>query len=361
MKPIPWFSLSELRRHCLASFEDYASRYNATITNADNSDSRYIHIDRGGSVLAVAHLDISDGQNWHKVNGKWERLSSTPVAFSHFPGGIQSRALDDRLGAYIILDVLPSLGVVCDVLLTDNEEICQSTAKYFDTDKRYNWVFSFDRAGTDVVLYQYENAETLDVCYDAGIVAGIGSYSDIVDLEYLGVAGFNFGTGYHEQHTDQCYAEHNVVRQCIWQFMRFYAKYGNRQFPHTPRRARDDSLWSVCTDECDQCDNTECRYYGLSSAPCWPSDDRDSPFICKDDCDACSNIQCGDNPDSPNRINPYAGYDTWSYCDWCDRDVAQEEQVVDTGLDLVLCQDCADELDTIRARSVQHGYLVEER
>ena len=44
---------------------------------------------------------------------------------------VHSGALDDRLGAYIILDLLPKLGINVDVLLTVGEEQGRSTANFF--------------------------------------------------------------------------------------------------------------------------------------------------------------------------------------------------------------------------------------
>ncbi len=48
------------------------------------------------------------------------------------------------------------MGINVDVLLTTGEEMGQSSAAYFDPgEKKYNWMFQFDRGGTDVVTYDY--------------------------------------------------------------------------------------------------------------------------------------------------------------------------------------------------------------
>ncbi|MCP6726064.1 hypothetical protein NL526_28810, partial [Klebsiella pneumoniae] len=70
-----------------------------------------------------------------------------------------SIAHDDRLGLYYIMEILPSLGINVDVLLTTDEEIGQSSASEFKKaeGKQYNWMFMFDRHGYgNVVMYQYE-------------------------------------------------------------------------------------------------------------------------------------------------------------------------------------------------------------
>jgi acetylornithine deacetylase/succinyl-diaminopimelate desuccinylase-like protein len=77
----------------------------------------YAFRDNGASVLAVAHLDT--------VVRHQQRLCN----FVETAGGeiVYSGALDDRLGAYVILDMLPKLGINVDVLLTVGEESGQST------------------------------------------------------------------------------------------------------------------------------------------------------------------------------------------------------------------------------------------
>lgn len=161
------------------------------------------HIDRGGSVLAVAHLDFV---RWH-----------TP-RFSRRGNTVYCGQLDDRLGAWIALDLLPSLGVTVDVLLTDSEEIGQSTAQYFDPPKDYNWLVQFDRSGTDVVMYEYDCPETVAIAESFGFQTGFGSFTDICWLEHLDIAGWNIGTGYYRQHTDDCHA---ILSETLAQVRRF--------------------------------------------------------------------------------------------------------------------------------------------
>jgi hypothetical protein len=149
-----------------------------------------IHIDRGSKILAVAHLD-------------WV-LWDHPTYYNQY---VCCPQLDDRLGAWVILDLLPSWGLEYDVLLCDSEEVGNSTAQYFKTEKEYNWMFEFDRSGTETVMYQYEQPRYTKILRDFQFDVGIGSFSDIAYLDELGCAGFNFGTGYYHEHTYRCFAD----------------------------------------------------------------------------------------------------------------------------------------------------------
>jgi len=129
---------------------------------------------------------------------------------------IYSPQLDDRLGVYTILDLMPSLGVKMDALLTDDEEIGRSTASLFATDKQYNWIVEFDRRGTGAVMYEYDFP-----CHDYFDIER-GTFSDICELEHLGCQGINIGVAYHKEHTTRChmvledYAEQMVRFQTMW-------------------------------------------------------------------------------------------------------------------------------------------------
>ena len=175
--------------HCRAGFNKYRALGECT----DTADGPLIHIDNGGQILAVAHLDAV---GFGKPTWKGDR--------------VQCMQLDDRLGVWVLLDLLPSLGCVpFDILLTDSEEVGRSTAQYLDAEiaSRYNWMFEFDRAGSDCVMYDYEDEETTTLAEQYGWAVGYGSFTDICSLEHAGIKGFNFGTGYHNQHTHQCYAD----------------------------------------------------------------------------------------------------------------------------------------------------------
>lgn len=242
-------------------------------------DGPYVFIDNGADILAVAHLDTV----------------LNPLMFISYPGFVVSPVLDDRLGVHIILDVLPKLDLKYDILLTTGEEHCNSTAQHFVAPRQYKWMFEFDRRGTDVVLYQYENGKTIDAVQSVGAVIGLGSYTDLVDLDHLGCTGFNWGCAYNLEHTYRCYVDLESCKYMIGLFVDFYWEYRDTVFKHTAGY-----------------DYYKSKYYGYD----W--DDKD---------------------------------DLWEYrhnderitedCEWCGSpDILQDSDV--DGINARLCRDCID-------------------
>ncbi|MFA5724235.1 MAG: hypothetical protein WC979_08320 [Candidatus Pacearchaeota archaeon] len=186
----------------------------------ETKDGIYIFIDRGASILAVAHLDtVQDTSHYYTLQQNEEEV-------------IHNAQLDDRLGAYIILDVLPKLGVQADILLTEGEESGNSTARYFTPTKPYKWIFEFDRAGTDTVMYQFEDESSKKLLEDNGLHIGKGSVSDISYMDHLGVKAFNFGTGAYNSHNVDSHAVVPQIKHCIQKFMRFYNNLKDIELPH---------------------------------------------------------------------------------------------------------------------------------
>lgn len=211
-----------LRKYIQAPIDDFRGLGDVL----DTPHGPMIFQDNGADVLAVAHLDVVD-----RTRPKMK------------DGVVRCPQLDDRLGAWVLLDVLPKMGIKCNILLTDSEEIGQSTAQYFAEDTRYNWAFSFDRSGTDAVLYEYETPELVNLLGDYGIPVGWGSFSDICSLN-LGVSAINFGVGYHNQHTRQCYADLRDTQQAVDKFARFYQDNKNTRFDHVDDYVDDRFDWS---------------------------------------------------------------------------------------------------------------------
>lgn len=169
--------------------------------------------------LAVVHMDTA--------------LNMMEPVFFH--AGVQSAALDDRLGAYTILWELGHLPY--DVLLTTGEEVGRSTAQFFrPAEHNYNWIFSFDRRGTGAVLYQYETDKTVRLLEKADVVVEMGSFSDISYLGHLGVSGINFGVGYNGEHSHKCSARYADIRTCIDNFKRFWNLFQNKRLTHTEEK-----------------------------------------------------------------------------------------------------------------------------
>lgn len=208
-----------LKQTCLSQIEDFAGLGEVI----DTPDGIYIYRNNPrAKILGVAHLD-------------------TVLALNHFHlidiGGddtVINAQLDDRLGVYTLLYLLPALGIEFDLLLTEGEESGRSTAAHFKATKDYNWIFSFDRRGEDVVLYKYEDKSITEPLKASGFKIGTGSFSDIVFLEHLGVKGFNVGTGYFGEHNDMCYANIPMLERQTERFLEFYLDNQDVHFPHVP-------------------------------------------------------------------------------------------------------------------------------
>lgn len=174
----------------------------------DTPHGRLIYKDNGGSVLAVAHLDFVRHQQV-----RWLDLENGDKIYF-------SPALDDRLGAWAILTLAEKYKF--DLLFTDGEELGMSTARHFRPEKEYNWIFSFDRAGFDCVMYDYYTRELHTLLDQYNFEVGNGSFSDISFMEHLGIKAFNFGVGYIEQHTEYCHAVLSNVTRQMEKFCVFY-------------------------------------------------------------------------------------------------------------------------------------------
>jgi len=213
-------NIAQLRARCTAKIEDFASEGVVT----DTLDGILVYKDNGANILGIAHLDtVQTSNHFHH---------------SKDTGGsvVYSTALDNRLGAHLLLDVLPAADINIDVLLTEGEEIGRSTAAHFEIPegKDYNWIFSFDRAGTDVVMYDYETPELIEILTTLGMEIGVGSFSDICFMEHLNIAGFNFGCGSYAGHSPYSHAILDHTFKMLKQFRTFYNGYADTHLEHAP-------------------------------------------------------------------------------------------------------------------------------
>lgn len=227
--------IDRLRQRCWQTIPSLANEIGGTVW--DTPDGTLAHKDNGSDILAVAHLD------WVKV----------PWLFVKGEGSIFCPRLDDRLGVFTILDILPSLGIKVDILFTDSEEIGQSTAQYFQTEKQYKWLVEFDRRGDDVVTYDYNDPDwenAIGTCFRLGW----GTFSDISHLGHLGASAMNIGVGYYREHSVNCHFLINEYVAQIKRFQKFHAAFHDTAFPHQPLCQTydfdaDDYLF------CDECDH----------------------------------------------------------------------------------------------------------
>lgn len=189
----------------------------------------YLFKDNGSSILAVAHLDTVGPHPQRTCH--YTETASGPIVFS--------RALDDRLGAYVLAELLPSMGLTFDLLLTVGEEDGASTAEFFDParhhDRDYNWVIEFDRGGTDVVLYQYHDRHTEALVEATGARVSHGAFSDISYMEHLGLKCFNWGVGYRDYHGPKAHVWLDDMFKMVDYFIDFHAEHSDNQLIHDPR------------------------------------------------------------------------------------------------------------------------------
>ena len=231
--------LNKSELHHVCNLDQYSFGRYGDVTWLEEHMGFYVHIDRGSDVLGVAHLDtVQQAKNFRVSKGK-----------------VYSPRLDDRLGVYVMLKLLPSLGVKTDILLTTNEEIGKSTALHYSPKKDYNWMYSFDRAGDDVVMYQYYTNEYAELLEEHGFNdVGYGTYSDLSDLDHLGVMGMNVGVGYELYHSVKSYAYLNVLKKNVMRFKSFYDSHKDVHHPHDGQRYSGkyrllDSEWTKYNSE----------------------------------------------------------------------------------------------------------------
>jgi len=190
-----------------------------------NDVGEYWYKDNNSNILGVGHLDSVYP---HRRN----------CAIGYVGGRLTviSSSLDDRLGVYLLLDVLPVMGLTYDVLLTTHEESGHSTGINFTPPpgKQYNFIFELDRQGTDdCALYQYYTSNLVAKLKEFGFNGVQGSYTDITSMN-LGCVGFNFSVGYHGQHMLGCYAHVDDIQGIIPRVTRFIRDNQYTFYPYTP-------------------------------------------------------------------------------------------------------------------------------
>lgn len=223
----------KLRARCEQKIPDIVAEVGGRVLNT--TDGPLVWVQRGAPVLAVVHMDFVP------VTHRW--------GYDHKRGRVWTPRLDDRMGLFVLLDVLPTLGVHVDLLLTDSEEVGRSTARYFTdelkncgllADHPYNWCVQFDRRGDDVVLYDYEASTAWESALAGhGFKIGCGSFSDISSLTDLGVCAVNIGCGYHHEHSTRCYGEISELARNVALFESFYRDNSGKRFDYT-EAMRDD-------------------------------------------------------------------------------------------------------------------------
>lgn len=204
--------------------------------------SDHAFIDRGSDILAVAHADsVASGVNKmpNEVMDeviRWDTVTRKDVKERRWI--LEHPCLDDRLGVFTILHLLPALGVNVDVLISNYEERGRTSAKHFTPPegKQYKWMVQFDRTGEDVVLYQYERDNENGDAWKKAVAAdflriGTGSYSCIRSMEHLGICGMNVGIGYHNYHSADAFAILTQYKANVFRFLKFHQNNSEIAYP----------------------------------------------------------------------------------------------------------------------------------
>jgi succinate dehydrogenase flavin-adding protein (antitoxin of CptAB toxin-antitoxin module) len=203
-----------------------------------NYEDILLYKDTGAPILVVAHVDTVFGKSQFP---KVVNLSKDTLIFSPH--------CDDRVGVFVVLEMLKDIHV--DILLTTGEEQANSSAQYAHNviTHDYNWIVEFDRLGSDVVMYEYEDCTDLESDLEKHFKIGVGSYSDICELEFLETGCFNVGVGYYNQHTEQCFVSLSTLTRQIQVFKHFYKKFQSKKYHYEPYiwyqdNEQDNDLWA---------------------------------------------------------------------------------------------------------------------
>lgn len=181
---------------------------------------KHIFQDNGSNVLAIAHLDyVLEDPLVQRVYLPTREILISP---KH----------DDRLGVYLITEMLPLMGILPDVLLTTDEEIGRSTGGDFSPPKQYNWMFMFDRRGSGCVTYMYNN-QTWQTALKKSFDVQQGSGSCISHMEHLECSAVNVGTAYHDEHSDMCYVDLGELDRQLSKFKEFWEVNKDVYFQHS--------------------------------------------------------------------------------------------------------------------------------
>lgn len=200
----------QIVKHISTENKEYYLKY------GDKIHDFLIYQDNKSDVLAVAHLDtVQFNRNFAYKNNF---ITKCPQ-------------LDDRLGVAVILEWLKTIGKF-DILLTDDEEIGQSTGQFFNPNKQYRYMIEFDRSGSDCVFYQYRSEELELSFLKAGWEVGVGSFSDIAFMEHLGCQGVNIGVGYHKPHSMKCFASMSELNTQLAKFAVWYQYEGHKTYAY---------------------------------------------------------------------------------------------------------------------------------
>jgi len=233
--------LNELKTYFVDK-EELFQRYKKHVLDGSDKTKRRIFIDNGEPILFVAHADTVQKPRIDKIDKK--------------AGICYGAGFDDRLGIYTIFKLLNN-GFKADVLITDNEETGDSTARNHVL-KDYDLIVEFDRAGVDVVTYDRDCSELLSKLGELWPI-GYGSYSDVCAMDTM-TCTVNIGMGIRESHSPKsCFILADYYRALL-RFKTFYSRIKGVTFrcEFKPVQWGFDSYYDDegIIDVCDVCGHT---------------------------------------------------------------------------------------------------------
>lgn len=185
----------------------------------------YIYVDNQSPILGICHLDGTMSYNKPELRKRTTGEKGKKAEYRYY-----STFVDDRSGVYALLHLLPQVGVVTDLLFTTDEEKGMSTGRYFTPKRHYNWMYQFDRKGTDAVYYMYRGKEWLEALRKHFGHLDPGIASDICKMNHMGIQGVNIGTGYHDYTSSRGYTSLNELSQQVRRFQRFFDEFHEQHF-----------------------------------------------------------------------------------------------------------------------------------
>lgn len=172
---------------------------------------RHVYVNNNAPVLLVAHIDTV----------------KTPFLKSACKGS----GFDDRLGVFAGHELTKAHPDVFDLLLTDYEETCETTATYFEPEHDYNLVVELDREGENFVTYGLADETLIAALKKHGFTKAYGSFSDIVSLNSVDCGKINVGLGTFNSHGQNSGFSIAVFKRQVNRLLSFCDEYKTVPWP----------------------------------------------------------------------------------------------------------------------------------
>lgn len=244
----------QLKQSLVNCLTDPIEKFSSLGHTIETKNGPATYIDNGSDIIAAGHLDWVYFNPQPKID--WRKRTVT-----------QCPQLDDRLGVWVLLHLLPAIDPTFkfDIILCDSEETGNSTGQHYPFQKNYRWGFEFDRAGVDCVNYEYSDKSWDLECQNLAEL-GSGAFSDISYLEHLNCKMVNVGVGYYSQHTRHCYAKLNETISMAQKFVQWANVRKNVKYPHT----KNNTTWGGPYGFYDDSDDVnECEFCFCETDQSW--------------------------------------------------------------------------------------------